>query len=62
LLGLIDVIIQIVIVRYIDHGQHFFVAKFQNLAINNKGCDSYKGFFGEKIAQSHHNSKKKSQI
>ncbi len=62
MLGLIDVIIQIVIVKYIDHEQHFGVAKFQNLAINNGGCDSFKGFFGKNIAQSHHNSKKKSQI
>jgi hypothetical protein len=55
-------IIQIVIVRYIDHGQHFFVTKFHHLAINKGGCDSYKGFFGEKKTQSHHNSRKKSQI
>jgi hypothetical protein len=44
-------IIQIVIVRHIYHGQHFFVAKFHHLAINKGGCDSYKGFFGEKIIQ-----------
>jgi hypothetical protein len=47
LLGLIDVIIQIVIVRYIDHGQHFFVAKFHHLAINKGDVNHPKDFLGK---------------
>jgi hypothetical protein len=38
------------------------VEKFHHLAINKGGVIHAKDFLGEKIAQSHHNSRKKSQI
>jgi hypothetical protein len=41
-------IIQIVIIRYRDHGQHLFLEKFHHLAINKGGVINTKDFWGKK--------------